>query len=141
MMKGTRVSSVRRDVSARITNVPMLVPVSTATLGIESGTFDARDYPHGSRFVAVFETGTMTEGTLTYSVVDCDTSGGTYTPVATTYGTLSAVTTANDNATQMQGFEVDPARPFIKLKSVETVSVTTAVPVAQSILVIPPALV
>ncbi len=129
-------AGVRNALQDRFTQVDMLAPVSTATLGVESGTFDARTYPHGSRFIAVFASGAQTEGTLTYSVVDCNTSGGTYTPVATTYGTLAASTSTNSatKLTQYQAFEVDPARPFI-----ETVSVTTAVPVHQYILVIPPA--
>jgi hypothetical protein len=133
--------TVRRDIQARITAVQMLAPVSTATLGVESGTFDARSYPHGSRFVAVFNVGIQTEGTLTPSVVDCDTSGGTYTAVAKTYGTLAAFTSDADLVIQMQAFDCDPARPFVKLKTVETVSVTTAIPVAFSILVLPPAMV
>ncbi|MDP9144318.1 MAG: hypothetical protein M3N43_06425 [Actinomycetota bacterium] len=131
-------AGVRNALQGRITQVDMLAPVSTATLGVESGTFDCRAYPHGSRFVAAFSTGAMTEGTLTYSVVDCDTSGGTYAAVATTYGTLPTATTDTDNVTVYQAFEPNPARPFIKLKGVETVSVTTAVPVHQYILVIPP---
>lgn len=133
--------SVRAAVNDTIDAVDMLVAVSTATLGVESGTFDCRSYPHGSKFLACFATGTQTEGTLTYSVVDCDTSGGTYTAVATTYGTLATTTSSTDDILQVQAFEPDPARPFIKLKTVETVSVTTAVPVHQFILVIPPALV
>lgn len=133
-------AGVRNALQGRITQVDMLLPQSTATLGIESGTFDARSYPHGSRFIAAFGTGAMTEGTLTYSVVDCDTSGGTYTATATVYGTLATCSTgATDELTQFQAFEVDPARPFIKLKTVETVSVTTAVPVHQYVLVVPPA--
>jgi hypothetical protein len=132
-------SSVRRAINNTVTTVNMLSPVSTATLGVESGSFDARDYPHGSRFLACFAVGVMTEGTLTCSVVDCDTSGGTYTATATTYGSLAAVTTANDDAVQVQAFDVDPARPFVKLKTVETVSVTTAVPVHFYIVVLPPA--
>jgi hypothetical protein len=133
--------TVRRAINETIQVVQMLAPVSTATLGLESGTFDARSYAHGSRFLAMFNIGTQTEGTLTLSVVDCDTSGGTYTATAKTYGTIAAVTTANDEACQIQAFDVDPARPFIKLKSVETVSVTTAIPVAFSILIVPPAMV
>lgn len=133
--------TVRRAVNDRLTIVQMQEPVSTATLGIEVGSFDARNYAHGSRFLAVFNIGAMTEGTLTPSVVDCDTSGGTYTAVAKTYGTLAAVTTANDVAVHVQAFDVDPARPFVKLKLVETVSVTTAVPIALSIIVVPPAMV
>lgn len=131
-------AGVRNALQSRITQVDMLAPVSTATLGIESGTFDARSYPHGSRFIAAFSVGVQTEGTLTFSVVDCDTSGGTYTATATVYGTLATTTSATDELTQFQAFEVDPARPFIKLKTVETVSVTTAVPVHQYILVVPP---
>lgn len=131
--------TVRRAVNETVTIVQMQEPVSTATLGIEVGSFDARNYAHGSRFLAVFNIGAMTEGTLTPSVVDCDTSGGTYTAVAKTYGTLAAVTTANDVAVHVQAFDANPARPFIKLKLVETVSVITAVPIALSIVVIPPA--
>lgn len=132
-------AGVRLALNDRFTQVDMLAPVSTATLGVESGTFDSRTYPKGSRFVAVFSSGAQTEGTLTYSVVNSATSGGTYTPVATTYGTLAASTSTNSatKLTQYQAFEPDPALPFIKLKTVETVSVTTAVPVHQYVLVIP----
>lgn len=135
-------AGVRRDMQARVTTVDMLVAVSTAVLGLESGTFDTRSYAPGSRFVATFAQGIQTEGTLTYSVVDCDTSGGTYAPVATTYGTLTATTsvTAAAGQTQSQAFDPIAGRPFIKLKSVETVSVTTAVPVHFYITVIPPAM-
>lgn len=133
--------SVRGAVNGTITTVDMQTPVSTATLGIEVGTFDARSYAHGSRFLACFAVGAMTEGTLTPSVVDCDTSGGSYTATATTYGSLTTFTTSADEVVQVQAFEVDPARPFVKLKLVETVSVTTAVPIHLYILVIPPALV
>lgn len=134
-------AGVRLNLNNRITQVEMLVPQSTATLGLESGSFDCRSYPHGSRFVATFSVGAQTEGTLTPSLVDCDTSGGTYTAVATTYGSLVATTSTNaaTNFTQSQAFEPDPARPFIKMKTVETVSVTTALPVHFYITVYPPA--
>jgi hypothetical protein len=136
-------AGVRSDVNARITIVDMLAAQSTATLGLESGSFDCRSYPHGSRFVAVFSEGAQTEGTLTFSVVDCDTSGGTYAAVADTYGTLvtGTSTSAATALTQSQAFQPSAGRPFIKLKSVETVSVTTAVPVHFFIMVLPPALV
>lgn len=128
---------VKSAINELVTQVNMLAPVSTATLGVESGSFDARSYPHGSRFLACFSVGIQTEGTLTFSVVDCDTSGGTYTATAKTYGTLATSTSATDEITLVQAFEVDPARPFVKLKTVETVSVTTAVPVHQYIMVLP----
>lgn len=134
-------AGVRNNLQARVSHVQMLVPVSTATLGVESGTFDCRSYPKGSRFIAVFNVGIMTEGTLTPSVVDCDTSGGTYAAVADTYGSLTAMDSTSTAAgqVQMQAFQPKAGRPFIKLKLVETVSVTTAVPIATSIIVIPPA--
>lgn len=134
-------AGVRNSLQSRVTHVDMLAAVSTATLGVESGTFDCRSYPKGSRFIACFATGAMTEGTLTYSVVDCDTSGGTYTATTDLYGSLAAVTTDNDIAIQTISFQPTPGRPFIKLKTVETVSVTTAVPVHQWIVVVPPAVV
>lgn len=135
---------VRNDVQAsgRLQVIDMLVAASTATLGLESGSFDCRSYPHGSRFLAVFSEGIQTEGTLTYSVVDCDTSGGTYAAVADTYGTLAVGTSASAAAglTQAIAFQPVAGRPFIKLKSVETVSVTTAVPVHFFIVVVPPSI-
>lgn len=120
----------------------MLVAQSTATLGLESGSFDCRGYAHGSRFLAVFSEGAQTEGTLTFSVVDCDTSGGTYAPVADTYGSLvtGTSTSAATSLTQAIAFQPVAGRPFIKLKSVETVSVTTAVPVHFFIVVVPPSI-
>lgn len=131
-------AGVRNALQSRITNVDMLVAVSTATLGVESGTFDARSYPKGSRFIANFAVGVQTEGTLTFSVVDCDTSGGTYTATADVYGTLATTTSATDEIVLSQAFQPVAGRPFIKLKTVETVSVTTAVPVHQWITVVPP---
>ncbi len=135
-------AGVRNDLNATIVQVDMLPVQSTATLGLESGTFDCRSYKKGSRFVAAFSVGAMTEGTLTLSVVDCDTSGGTYTATADTYGTLATTSTgATDELTQYQAFQPKAGRPFIKLKSVETVSVTTAVPVHFYVMVIPPSVV
>lgn len=135
---------VRNDVQAsgRLQVIDMLVAASTAALGLESGSFDCRSYPHGSRFLAVFSEGIQTEGTLTYSVVDCDTSGGTYAAVADTYGTLAVGTSTSAAAglTQAIAFQPVAGRPFIKLKSVETVSVTTAVPVHFFVVVVPPSI-
>lgn len=134
-------AGVRNDVNARITIVDMLAPQSTATLGLESGSFDCRSYDPHSRFMAVFSEGAQTEGTLTFTVVDCDTSGGTYALVADQVGSLVAgtSTSAATKLTQAVSFQPVAGRPFIKLKSVETVSVTTAVPVHFFIMVIPPA--
>lgn len=135
---------VRNDVQAtgRLSVVDCLVAQSTATLGLESGTFDARSYAHGSRFLAVFSEGAQTEGQLTISVVDCDTSGGTYAPVADQYGTfvVGTSTTAATSLTQAVAFQPVAGRPFIKIKTVETVSITTAVPVHAFIVVVPPSI-
>lgn len=131
--------TARNVINTIVVPLDQQIPVSTATLGIEVGTFDARLYPHGSRFLACFAVGSMTEGTLTPSVVDCDTSGGTYTAMARTSGTLTTFTTSTDDTTQVQGFIPDPARPFVKLKLVETVSVTTAVPIHLYVLAAPTA--
>lgn len=134
-------AGVRNNVNDRVTVVDMLVPQSTATLGLESGTLDTRTYPAGSRFVATFAQGAQTEGTLTYTVVESATSGGTYTaiPAARLYGTLvtGTSTSAATSLNQSQGFVPDPAKPWVKLKSVETVSVTTAVPVHFYVTVYP----
>ncbi len=129
--------TVRAAIQAVTSIVDMQTPVSTATLGIEVGSFDARNYAHGSRFLACFAVGAMTEGTLTPSIVDCDTSGGTYAAVSKTYGSLTTFTTSTDEVVQCQAFEASATRPFVKLKLVETVSVTTAVPVHLWIVVLP----
>lgn len=133
---------VRNDVQAtgRLQIVDCLVAQSTATLGLESGSFDCRAYPHGSRFLAVVSEGAQTEGTLTFSLVDCDTSNGTFAAVADQYGTFvtGTSTSAATSLTQGVAFQPTAGRPYIKIKSVETVSVTTAVPVHFFIVVVPP---
>lgn len=128
---------VRSNVGSRVTVTNSIGPVSTATLGIDGTALDTRTIPHASRFIAFCNIGTMTEGTLTPSVVDCDTSGGTYTAVTPSDGTFAAVTTANDEAYQAVSFEPNPARPFVKIRMVETVSVTTAVPVSAGFISLP----
>ncbi len=133
-------AGVRSALHTRISKVDMLGPVSTATLGVESGTFNAQSYPHGSRFIAAVSVGVQTEGTLTWSITDCDTTGGTYAAFSgVQHGTYATTTSATDEITQFVSLEVNPARPHLKVLSVETVSVTTAVPVHAYILVIPPA--
>lgn len=129
---------VRSSVHSRVTVTNSIGPESTATLGVEGTAYDTRGASHGARFVAFVNIGTMTEGTLTPSIVDCDTSGGSYTALAPSSGTFAAVTTSNDNAAQMVSFEPNPDRPFVKIKLVETVSVTTAVPVSCGFLTIEP---
>lgn len=129
---------VRNDINARTSVVASIGPISTATLGVEGTAIDARNYAHGTKFMAVFNIGAMTEGTLTPSVVDCDTSGGTYAQIADTYGSLVAQTSSDGAKIQTQAFQPSAARPFVKLKLVETVSVTTAVPVSCEIVAIQP---
>lgn len=130
---------VRSSIHSRVTVTNSIGPVSTATLGVEGTAFDARTVEHGSRFIAFVNIGTMTEGTLTPSVVDCDTSGGTYAELAPSSGAFVAVTTSNDDSVQMVSIEPNPARPFLKIKLVETVSVTTAVPVSCGFINVSPA--
>lgn len=128
---------VRSNVSSRVTVTNSIGPISTATLGVEGAALDVRTVPHASRFIAFVDIGIMTEGTLTPSVVDCDTSGGTYTDLPPSAGAFVAVTTTNDEAVYSVSFEPNPARPFVKIKLVETVSVTTAVPVTCGFIALP----
>lgn len=134
-------AGVRNDVNGRATVLANIGPISTATLGVQGTAIDTRSYPHAARFLAVFNLGALTEGTLTPAVFDCDTSGGTYAQVADVYGTLTAVTSATGAIVQTQAFQPSAARPFIKLSLVETVSVTTAVPVSCEVIVLPSAIV
>lgn len=129
--------AVRSSVSARVTVTNSIGPESTATLGVEGTALDTRDIEHAARYVAFVNIGTMTEGTLTPSIVDCDTEGGTYTALTPSAGSFAAVTTANDNSVQLVSFEPNPDRPFVKVKLVETVSVTTAVPVSCGFITLP----
>lgn len=127
----------RSNLSTRITVTNSIGPISTATLGVEGAALDMRTLTHQARVIAFVNIGIMTEGTLTPSVVDCDTSGGTYAEIVPTLGTFAAVTTANDESVQLVSIEPNPARPFLKIKLVETVSVTTAVPVSCGFITVP----
>lgn len=127
----------RSNLSTRITVTNSIGPISTATLGVEGTALDIRTLTHGARVIAFVNIGIMTEGTLTPSVVDCDTSGGTYTDLPPTLGSFVATTTVNDEAVQLVSVEPNPARPFLKIKLVETVSVTTAVPVSCGFITVP----
>jgi hypothetical protein len=128
---------VRSNVGSRVTVTNSIGPISTATLGVDGTALDTRTIPHASRFVAFANIGTMTEGTLTPSVVDCDTSGGTYTAVTPSDGSFPAITTSNHNAYYAVSFEPNPARPFVKIRMTETVSVTTPVPVSCGFISLP----
>lgn len=128
---------VRTNLSTRLAVTNSIGPISTATLGVEGTALDTRTLTHGTRIIAFVNIGIMTEGTLTPSIVDCDTSGGTYTDLPPSLGSFAAVTTANDESVQLVSVEANPARPFIKIKLVETVSVTTAVPVSCGFLTVP----
>lgn len=128
---------VRSNLSTRIAVTNSIGPISTATLGVEGTALDVRTLTHATRLIAFVNIGIMTEGTLTPSVVDCDTSGGTYADLPPTLGTFAAVTTANDESVQLVSIEPNPLRPFIKIKLVETVSVTTAVPVSCGFISVP----
>jgi hypothetical protein len=123
--------AARSSISARLTVTNSIGPTSTATLGVEGTALDTRSIEHGARYTAFVNIGTMTEGTLTPSIVDCDTSGGSYTALTPSAGAFVAVTTANDDS------EPNPNRPFVKVKLVETVSVTTAVPVSCGFITCP----
>jgi hypothetical protein len=129
--------AARSSISARLTVTNSIGPTSTATLGVEGTALDTRSIEHGARYTAFVNIGTMTEGTLTPSIVDCDTSGGSYTALTPSAGAFVAVTTANDDSVQMVSFVPNPNRPFVKVKLVETVSVTTAVPVSCGFITCP----
>lgn len=127
----------RSNVDSRITVTNSIGPISTATLGVEGTALDMRTLTHQARVIAFVNIGIMTEGTLTPSVVDCDTLGGSYADLPPSRGSFAAVTTANDESVQMVSVEPNPARPFLKIKLVETVSVTTAVPVSCGFITVP----
>lgn len=62
-------------------------------------TGDYVDIQGSNAVDVVFDVGTITDGTFTPSITECDTSGGSYTAVAADNieGTLTAFTSANDD--------------------------------------------
>lgn len=130
---------VRSNVSSRVTITNSIGPISTATLGVDGTALDVRTLPHATRLVAFVDCGTMTEGTLTPSVVDCDTSGGTYTDLPPSAGSFTALTTVTQPSLPYQAVSIEPnpLRPFLKIRMVETVSVTTAVPIVAGFISLP----
>lgn len=138
---GYDMPGVRNDINARASVVAGIAPTSTAVLGVDSSAFDTRSYAHGSRFMAVLNTTALTEGTLTPTLVDCDTSGGTYTALADQYGSFVALTSASGAVVQTVGFQPTAGRPFVKIRLTETVSVTTAIGISGEFVALPPAMV
>lgn len=62
-------------------------------------TGSAIDTLAGGAVDIAFDVGTITDGTFTPSITECDTSGGSYTAVAAANieGTLTAFTSSNDD--------------------------------------------
>lgn len=131
--------AVRSDLHSRLSTASSIAAVSTATAAINGASIDARDYAPGSRFIACASVGIQTEGTLTFSVEDSanDTDFAALAPYA---GAAHASTTSNDVAVTAFGSYVPVAgRPYLRIVTVETVSVTTAVPFGAFWIVVPPA--
>lgn len=133
--------AVRQDIHNRVSVVTSIDSVSTATAAVNGSSIDVRDYDKDSRIMAVAVVGTQTEGTLTFSVEDSadDSSFAALTPVS---GEAHASTTSNDlAATAFASYVPVAGRPFLRIVTTETVSVTTAVPFSAHFVIVPPALV
>ena len=114
-----------------------IAPVNTATAAVNGATVDLRNYKNMGRVTAVACVGTMTEGTLTFSVED-SANGSDWAAMTPISGANKAYTTSNDAATDaFADYRPDPARPYIRIVTVETVSVTTAVPFSAHFLLTP----
>jgi hypothetical protein len=76
--------------------------------------------------IVIANIGTMTHASnvLSLTVMECDTSGGTYTAAkklgTTDDAVIIAATTANDEATYVARVDLNNTKRFIKVPSVET---------------------
>lgn len=108
--------------------IKALLGITTAAKTDGTALSAAIDLASYDGFCAILHTGTWTDGTHTPSITECDTSGGTYTAVATAdlIGAFTAVTSnANVGAKQKVGY-IGKKR-YIKLQIVTTGSTTGAV--------------
>lgn len=116
------------NVEGIVTHFQSISATNTATAAINGSAVDLRNYPSVTRVTAVAVIGTMTEGTLTFSVED-SADGVSYAAVTPFSGANFAATTANDvSVNAFASYRPNPSRPYMRIVTAETVSVTTAVP-------------
>lgn len=130
--------SVRTDVEEVCTAVCALIATRIADATVATGDdFDCRDYDYGSRFLLVldaYETDATNTGG-TWTVVESETDGGSYT-ACTTSGSLAATGATAGNVQRTVSLIPNPTKPFVHVVFTPA-SAGTDVDVTATLVVIP----
>lgn len=125
----------RQNVNDSIELTVSIQPQSTATAAVNGASRDCRNDPHGARYLAIGSSGDITEGALLFAVQD-SADDSSFAALAPFDGAFSAIST--DNQVQAVSFVPVTGRPFVRMVTTESTSITTAVPFAGVIVMIPP---
>lgn len=133
---------VRTSVEQNVTAVCALIATRIADATVATGDdFDVRTYPHGSRFLLVLDAletdATNTGGTWT--VVESETDGGSYT-ACTTSGSLAATPATAGNAQRVVSLIPNGDKPFVHVVYTPA-GAGTDVDVTATLIVLPAAMV
>lgn len=115
--------SMYDDTAVRVSLLPAVRAANGAVNGTVVDTAGTKNYFRSAMVVVL--AGTVTDGTHAVTVQDSDDGTGGWSNVATTQGSLPAITTVNDEAVYRMG--VDVARRF--LRAVITTSGAPGTPV------------
>lgn len=125
----------RLNVNDALETTVSIQPQSTATAAVNGASRDTRNDPHGARYLAIGSVGNWTDGSLLFAVQDSadDSSFAALSPFD---GAFSAI--AADNVVQAVSFVPVTGRPFVRLVTTEDSAISTALPFAGLIVMIPP---
>lgn len=115
--------SMYDDTAVRVSLLPAVRAANGAVNGTVVDTAGTKNYFRSAMVVVL--AGTVTDGTHAVTVQDSDDGTGGWSNVATTQGSLPAITTVNDEAVYRMG--VDVGRRF--LRAVITTSGAPGTPV------------
>lgn len=106
---------VRTSIEQNLSTFCALIATRIADATVATGDdFDVRNYPHGSRFLLVldaFETDASNTGG-TWTVVESETDGGSYTACDTS-GSLAATGATAGNVQRVVSLVPNPLKPFV----------------------------
>jgi hypothetical protein len=125
----------RLNVNDSVELTVSIQPQSTATAAVNGTSRDTRNDPHGARYLAIGSVGNWTDGSLLFVVQDSadDSSFATLAPFDGAWTAIAA-----DNVVQTVAFVPVTGRPFVRLATTEDSAITTALPFAGVIAMIPP---
>lgn len=125
----------RQNVNDRLSVVTSIQSQSTATAAVNGASIDARDYPHGSRFLAIGNVGNWTDGSLLFALED-SADDSSFSALSPFDGAFSAI--AADDTTQVVAFVPLATRPYVRMVTSEATAIGTALPFNGTIVVVPP---